>query len=312
MFDLRPRLVHSPQNRRTFFNTSVELPCPVCGGVVAFAPRVSGVLCGHCGSPLHRQPDDATPLGPTAMLPFRVSEPEALASLATAGATQAAAANDAGRPAALRRLYVPYWHLAAHIATTWRVSEYDTFTPGSGSDGEIAVDYEQAILAATPDSDSSVLTDLEPRLLPEATAYEPAQLAGIAVLDPTVVLSDAWSTARERWEARLSDLVREEGGLGSEEVEENLTEYSQERAALVLVPVYVPERTDGAAPASWAVDGYSGAVVHAGAKPSEPDADAAADVPQVPEAVIGGAVLVVIAGVLLLFGLWFAQRLWWY
>ena len=36
MFDLRPRLVHSPQNRRTFFNTSVELPCPVCGGVVAF------------------------------------------------------------------------------------------------------------------------------------------------------------------------------------------------------------------------------------------------------------------------------------
>lgn len=319
MFDLRPRLVHSLKNRQVFFNTSVDLPCPVCGQAVAFVPRVSGVLCGHCGSPLHRQPDDATPVGPTGMLPFRVSEQDAHARLAAAATEPAAAAG--AQALRLRKAYVPYWRLGAHIATSWRVANPANIDAVDDPDGHVAVDYDKLLLAVPPEGEGANLPDLDPQLAADASAYEPSRLAGIEVRTPTVVLVDAWTTARETWESRLRKQIEDEYGAlrRNETIELILTEYSKERAGMILVPVYLPESTSDGASVPLAVDGYSGDVLRPrqtrSASDSDTDSDShgdAIEMPEVSEAFIGRAMLVVIAGVLLVFGLWFARRLWWY
>jgi hypothetical protein len=317
MFDLRPRLVHSLKNRQVFFNANVDLPCAVCGQNVAFAPRVSGVLCGHCGSPLHRQPDDATPVGPTRMLPFRLSEQDAQARLAAAATEPAAVAG--AQPPRLRKVYVPYWHLAAHIATSWRVGNPARMDPVDSALGHVAVDYDELLLAVPPEGEGAILPDLTAQVAADASDYEPSRLGGIEVRTPTFVLVDAWTASREAWEPRLRKQIKGEYGLlkSNESIELIVTEYSQERAGMLLVPIYLPEPTSDGVSVPLAVDGYSGDVLRPRPRSAKPDGDDdddadAAELPQVPEAFIGGAVLVVIAGVLVLFGLWFAQRLWFY
>ena len=88
---------------------------------------------------------------------------------------------------------------------------------------------------------------------------------------------------------------------------------------MILVPVYLPESTSDGASVPLAVDGYSGDVLRPrqtrSASDSDTDSDShgdAIEMPEASEAFIGRAMLVVIAGVLLVFGLWFARRLWWY
>jgi hypothetical protein len=311
MFALAPRLRHSRQNRQTFFNARVELACPVCGGAVAFEPRAIGVFCGRCRSPLHRQPDDDTPLAPTGILPFRISPEEAQQKLTEAQGLAPWQTSGAGLPV-LQRRYVPFWWFAAHVVASWRVREYDRvderYEPRAGG---FAADYDRTVLAAAAGGDPNALDQLKPAYLAEAVAYEPSGLADVDALPPTVALSDAWVATRERWEGRIQKVMREDVGA-FRQADESSSEYSQERAALVYVPVYLPEHDSEAS--AIVVDGYSGEVIRAKRTRRSDDVgdDAAAQVPQIPEAVLGVAVLGVIALVMLLMALWLVRRLWWY
>lgn len=317
MFDLAPRLRHSRQNRQTFFNTRVDLPCPVCGTAVVFEPRASGVICAHCRSPLHRQPDEPTPLAPTGVLLFRLTDEEARQAIAAEEGRADWQAKGLPPPPVVRRLYVPYWQFAAHVVASWRVREYDrVHEQYDTKSGGFASDYDDALLAATVDDDMAALAALRPEGLAEAVGFEPARLGEISALLPTVALDDAWSSMRERWEKRLSTATDREarGGLfDSREIDDMSSEYSQERGALVYVPVFVPEPGRHGAATPLVVDGYSGAVVRARRRRHKSGTSRDVEqIPQVPEAVIGVAVLAVIGIFVALLALWLVRRLWWY
>lgn len=309
MFDLAPRLRHSRQNRQAFFHTPVTLACPACGAGVGFEPRQIGARCGQCRTPLHRQPDDDTAIAPTGLLPFRLSEDEAWARLsATEGFAGEPDGPDAPR---VVRLYVPYWRLAAHVNASWSVQEYvrhlETYETRSGG---VASDYDEAVLATT--TEDGVLARLEPAHVSEADPYESSLLGDVAVDLPTVALSDAWTAMRERWDRRLDELMRrnDSSGLTDHRQSDSLScEYTQERGALVYVPVFVLERADSSR-LTWVVDGYSGQVARARRARKARAADE--ELPAVSEKAIGIGVLLVLAVVMLLMGLWLVRRLWWY
>ena len=314
LFDLPPRLVHSRQNRQRFFNERVDRPCPVCGTAVAFEPRAIGVACGHCRSPLHRQPDDDTPIAPTGVLPFRVSEDEARAKISEAEGEPAPAAVDGGNVTPLRRLYAPYWRFSAHVVASWRLSEYDRVDDRyEGKHGGFTGDYDEATAAATFDGEIEALADFRPPHLAEASVYAVSQLGEIPALPPTRPLADAWSDMRERWEARIQKVMHRDRGesvFTPSEITDSSSEYSEERGALVYVPVYVADREGGMTGGDVLVDGYSGAIIRA--KQKKTVAEIEAESLQVPDAAVGVGVLLVIGVVILAIVLWVLRHLYWY
>ena len=317
LFDLPPRLRHSRQNRQLFFNERVDRPCPACGHVVAFEPRAIGVVCGHCRSPLHRQPDDDTPLAPTGTLSFRLSEDDARAKIIEAEGQPAPGAVSAGQVQALRRLYVPYWRFSAHVVASWNVSKYDHVDDDyERKHGGFASDYDEATPAAMLDGDVEALAAFKPTHLAEASPYDVSQFGEITVLPPTRPLADAWSDMRERWEARIQKVMHRDRGesvFAPSEITDSSSEFSQERGALVYVPVYVADREAGASDTSpIVVDAYSGEVVRAKTRRTQDEAGVDLASVQVPEAAIGVGVLIVVGLVILAVALWVLRHLYWY
>ena len=314
LFDLPPRLVHSRKNRQLFFNERIDRPCPVCGATVTFEPRMTGVVCNHCRSPLHRQPDDDTPLAPTGVLRFRVSEDEARAKVAAAEGQPAPKTVHGGPVQKLRRLYVPCWRFSAHVVASWNVSKFDPvdeddkLTPGGFTD-----DYDEATPAAMFDGEIEALGTFRPTHLGEATPYDVSQFGDASVLPPTRPLADAWSDMRERWEARIQKAMpggRFESAFTPSNIVDASSEYSEERGALVYVPVYVAEREDGITGTPVLVDGYSGAIIRAKRKKTVGVVDT--ESLQVPDAAVGVGVLLVVGLVILAIVLWVLRRLYWY
>jgi hypothetical protein len=120
---------------------------------------------------------------------------------------------------------------------------------------------------------------------------------------------------RERWETRIQKLMRRDRGesvFAPSEITSSSSEFSEERGALVYVPIYVADRESGVR--EVLIDGYSGDVIRAKRRraSSDAEAEAEAEAVQVPEAMIGVGVLLVIAVVVLALALWLVRRLWWY
>jgi hypothetical protein len=314
LFDLAPRLVHSRQHRHLFFNERIDRPCPICGKDVAFEPRAVGVICGHCGSPLHRQPDDDTPLGPTAVLPFRLSDAEALAKFAEADERRKPGSVSPGRLRGVRRMYAPYWRFSAHVAASWTVSEYDRVDDRyANQHGGFTADYDEATPAAAFDGATAALADFTPPGIAEASAYDATDLAGVAAIPPTTPLANAWSDMRERWEEQVQKTMRRDRGesiFTPSEISESSSEYSQERGALVYVPVYAAEREGDMTGVPVLVDGYSGTIIRA--KRRKTVAEIEAESLQVPDAAVGVGVLLVLGLVVLALALWVLRHLYWY
>lgn len=314
LFELAPRLVHSQQNRQLFFNARIDRPCPVCGEDVAFEPRTIGVICGHCRSPLHRQPDDDTPVGPSAALPFRLSDDEALAKFAEVDGRQMPDGVNPGRLRGVRRMYAPYWRFTAHVVASWTVSQYDRVDDRyERSRGGFTDDYDGAAPAAVFEGEVEALAAFRPTYLGEASPYGEARLGEVAALPPTLALANAWSGMRERWEERIQEVMgrdRGESVFTPSEITESSADYSQERGALVYVPIFVADREGGPGDRPAVIDGYSGEVRRAKRRKSVAEVEAASL--QVPDAAVGVGVLVVIGLVVLALALWVLRHLYWY
>ncbi len=306
MFELAPRLRHRPENRRTFFEKTVTLACPVCGALVAFEPRATGVACGTCRSPLHRQPDDEIPIGPASVVPFAISDEDALARIPAHD--DSALLVGAGDEPRLRRVFVPCWRFAARIRASWEVTQYNRQTDEYDTKrGGVVTDYDD-LVPCVPDEDGA-LSRWRPEIPPDLPVYEPSSLMGGEPLLPTVPLSTAWITVLARWEERITELAcRNDSAWSGRQTDAPSLSWSEERGALVYLPIFVPATAADDTSRRWAIDGVTGQLVRARRVRKVPDDDAGPDT----EKILGVAVLLAIGGVILALGLWFARRLWWY
>lgn len=311
MFPLGPRLRHSRTNRQAFNSTAITSACPACGREVIIEPRVVGTACPHCRTPLHRQPDDDTPVAATGILPCAVPLDAAKRHLAEALAKALAPGQSLPD---VRLVFVPFWRFAAHARASWTERTYDRAADESETrDGGVASDYDEATAAVEPGDDDVLATiaRMTPDTLAAAVPFDPALLAGHEAMQATRPVSEAWVAMRERWEARLQAVMRRNAGgwVTPTEVEDTLTEYSNEQAALVYVPVYVPEVTSDPPATPFVIDGVTGEVVlyrapHAG--PRETPELEENPLAGPPVGGIGIAMMFVVAS-----AIWLAWRLWW-
>ena len=116
MFALGPRVRHSRQNRQVFHTTAITPACPACGHEVTFDPRIVGLTCPRCRTPLHRQPDDDTPIAATSVVPCVVTSDQATRTLADALKDAPAPGQS---PPSVRLVFMPFWRFNAHVRASW-------------------------------------------------------------------------------------------------------------------------------------------------------------------------------------------------
>lgn len=241
-FDLVTHLRDAPENRRTWTPQLVQLPCPMCGSPVTFAPAVWGTGCLACGTPLLRplQEGDA-PLAPNGVVPFTVSETDAGDRL------RAWSTNPVGgrmgrtriEIVSLHRTYLPYWRFSAHVHCPFRGAYQRTNRHGDTVDVPYdgVIDEEYGDTARGGTSLPEHLWELEPMKVDEAVPFDRRYLAGATVEHYAVGLWDAWDDVHARIDARINRTMRKTGdGSMPDEV---WPTWSRQAGCLILVPLYV-------------------------------------------------------------------------
>jgi hypothetical protein len=241
-FGLVAHLRDAPENRRTWTSRSVQLPCPMCGSVVDFAPTIWGTRCVACSTPLLRPLQEGDPpLAPNGVVPLSVSEADARDRL-RACFTDAAGARiraDQMEIVSLQRTYLPYWRFSAHVHCPFRGVYQrrgrDGNTVDIAYDG--VIDEEYGDTASGSSSFSEHLWAFEPMPIGEAVPFDRRYLAGATVEHYAVGLWDAWDDVHARIEAKIKRTMRK-AGAGSMP-DEVWPTWSRQAGCLILVPLYV-------------------------------------------------------------------------
>jgi hypothetical protein len=109
--------------------------CDGCGASMSFDAREGNLRCPFCGSVDLKQQDDAKILAPRRVVPFRLSQDEAIASMRAWLGRGWFRPGDLSQQAAvveMQPVYVPYWVFEAQTHTYWTADTSDT-PPGARS-----------------------------------------------------------------------------------------------------------------------------------------------------------------------------------
>jgi hypothetical protein len=96
---------------------------------MSYDPRVQNLRCPYCDSEKLHAEDDVRVLAPTAVVPFRIAQQEALAELQHflgKGWWRPSDLRNASQVTKLTAVYVPYWVFSATVHTCWTADSSET------------------------------------------------------------------------------------------------------------------------------------------------------------------------------------------
>lgn len=170
-----------PVNATRAFNSKYNFECQGCGASMSYDASAQTLRCPFCGSTKLEEQKDAKTLEPEFVVPFVLSENEALARLREWLGRGFWRPGDLAREAVVTKLtqvYVPFWVFAAKVFTYWTADTSQTPRGAMASwyplFGENSSNYSGVLVGA-----SSVLTPTETSAICPfdlATAVPPGQV----------------------------------------------------------------------------------------------------------------------------------------
>jgi hypothetical protein len=244
-FDLIPLLRDRADSGRTWQPVATNVRCAACHAVTRLHAGIAAGRCDACGATARVLLDQSgAPISPTGVVPFRLSEPDALEAVRTwirdhvrrdFGWTRAA-------PDTLRTVYLPWWDYLAHVVCPWRMEVTRRNRSGETErivkSGEVEEDFQVA-LPAVRSVPVDQLAALEPFDLAAAVPFDARYLAGTTVEHYTVNMWDGWDAASAQMRTRLDKALRDDARTWVTAPDETWPSWSRESARLLLVPVFV-------------------------------------------------------------------------
>jgi ribosomal protein S27E len=246
--------------------SALEVQCQGCGAKSLFIPPEVAGRCEFCGVQIVAQPQLADPiLAPEGLLPFRVTQPQAGASLhewlssrwfAPGGLKHFA------QPEAIHGIYIPFWvyntntttnytgHRGEYYYTTETYTERDSqgrqvtrtrqvrHTRWFDASGTVLRWFGDLLIPATISLSSNRLRALEPWDLDSLKPYNPAFLAGFKAQRYQVGLEEGFERAKELMAPLIEGYVREDIGGDVQQIDHLVTDYYQTTFKHLLLPVY--------------------------------------------------------------------------
>lgn len=240
---------------------AMQVTCQSCGATVTFIPPTTSTSCDFCGEKIVAQPKVADPLvAPEGVLPFSVTNKQAIASLKSWTSTRWFAPNalkTMARHDKAESVYIPFWTFDADATTDYTgkrgedYSDTEYYTDSEGkrksrtvtktrwydASGRVFRNFDDVPIPAS----TSVLPNYLDRLnydFGELTSYDPGYLSGHKAQTYQVSLEDGF----EKFKLKISPVIINdcENDIGGDRqrVQNTDTEYDNVTFKHILVPVY--------------------------------------------------------------------------
>jgi len=239
---------------------AMQVSCETCGATVVFIPPETAKQCDFCGGKIVAQPKAADPLvAPESVLPFSVTNTQAVAALKSWTATRWFAPNKLKIMAQHDKassVYIPFWTFDSYASTDYtgeRGDDYQdtetyyengeqkerlvTKTHWNAAEGNVQRQFDDVPIPAS----KSVLPAYLDRLqwnLNELVPYEPAYLAGHKAQTYQVSLEEGFERFKAVAESVIAGDVRGDIGGSRQQIHSMNTDYSNITFKHLLVPVY--------------------------------------------------------------------------
>lgn len=190
------------------------IQCPVCGAKTMLEKYQTVTVCPFCGAPNVVESDEVPGLKPNAILPFRISEPKAHASLQKWMSKKFLAPSNLKKTAKTSKMsgvYVPSWTFDSNVYATYeaRLGKTYTVTVGSGKNrrtetrvrwyhvsGSINSFFDDVLIGASTKITQKQLTKLGGFDTKNSIQYEEEYLSGYSAERYSQGLDASWEEAK--------------------------------------------------------------------------------------------------------------------
>lgn len=262
---------------------AMQVNCTSCGAIINFTPPETATECNFCGGKIVAQPKSADPLiAPEGVLPFRVTDAQASASLKDWISSRWFAPSklkDFARPEKLSSIYIPYWTYDAFSQSRYsgergeyyyeteyyeengeRKSREVRHTRWYPAGGAVQRQFDDVCIPATKSLPKNYLDELEPWDLQELKSYEPAYLSGHKAQTYQVALPEGFEYFKQTANAVIYNDVRHDIGGDEQRVNDISTDFSNITFKHLLLPVYAGAYQFNAKTYQIVVNGRTGEV----------------------------------------------------
>ena len=236
--------------------------CTNCGAQVEFDPDTHARQCPFCASPVVTDTGTHRHIKPAAVLPFRLTEPEAHASMNRWLRGLWFAPNGLKKYARSDRkldgLYVPYWAFDAFTRSRYSGERgdayYETRTVTRNGktqteqvrkirwrrvSGAVQRQFHDVLVMAAQSLPRKFTRALEPWMLGDLSPYAPQFLAGFRAEGYTVDLPEGHRIGIERMEEVIRQDVRRDIGGDEQRIHSLSTDHSDEKFKHLLLPIWM-------------------------------------------------------------------------
>ena len=251
-----------PENQRLqpLATGAMQVSCSSCAATVVFLPPQTAGQCDFCGGKIVAQPKAADPLvAPESVLPFAVTDKQALANLKSWTASRWFAPNKLKTLAEHDKtssVYIPFWTFDADSETDYTGERGDNYTDTesyvengerktrtvvrtrwSYAAGHVSRHFDDAPVPASKTILPTYLESLQWNFA-ELVPYEPAYLAGHKAQTYQVSLEDGFARFKEIAADVIAGDVRRDIGGDQQRISSMTPEFADIRFKHLLAPVY--------------------------------------------------------------------------
>lgn len=262
-----------------------DVRCAGCGGTTHFDPTLRATKCPFCGTPLITGDDvkaDNDVIAPEAVLPFKITKPQALDSfrkwVASRWFAPSALKNENEMGGQFQGVYRPFWTFDSHTVSHWTGERGDAYyvtesysTTENGKSvtrtrqvrkirwryvsGVYREFFDDVLVSAGQKTDfetSYTLNQLEP--------FTPEYLSGFVAERYVVELEAGWGTAKEVIADEIRSGIRSQIGGDEQRIHSCSTAYSAITYKHILLPLWLNAYKFGGKTYQFQVNGQTGEV----------------------------------------------------
>ena len=209
------------------------IACKRCGAHTTLEPHVAATSCAFCGtSSVVEAPANANVVRPEGLLPFRVSQDNALQLFRGWLSGLWLRPNDlkrAARTTGIQGAYIPFWTFDAATFSHWQaeagyyyyvtvqvrengrtVSKQERRVRWEDASGTLQLFFDDVAVPASRGIDPYLSQRIEPFPTAELTPYDPQYLSGFLAEENAVDLPEALEKAKERMNGEIRNACANE------------------------------------------------------------------------------------------------------
>jgi DNA-directed RNA polymerase subunit RPC12/RpoP len=243
-----------------------RIQCAKCGAETTMPPESAAGICPFCGSNLVFTGSVSRKLKPESLLPFKVSQKDALESfrrwIRSRWFAPGSLKKHAQTDGKLAGVYIPFWTYDSNATTYYRGERGDYYyttetytavengrsvqrtrqvrhTRWSPASGTVWNNFDDILILASKSLPRNYTDRLEPWDLANLVPYANEYLSGFRAESYQISLPEGFAAAQEVMAAAIQNSIRKDIGGDEQQIHSAQTQYENIKFKHILLPVWL-------------------------------------------------------------------------